>query len=117
DMGELSTGTPMFDISRIVFSMFYANAAPGEYNGFYKMSSEDVDKIYRMFFKGYFGCDTVEEAEKTNPDVKWLYPLAWFRCCTSMLKGDRWPKEKKELAMDLLRNKLIPFVESFDSVK
>lgn len=110
DMGELSTGTPLFDVSRIVFSMVYANTAPGEYNAFYKMQSEEVTQIYEKFFRGYFGCDTLEEAEKTNPDVKWLHPLAWFRCCTSMLKGDRWPQEKRDMALDLLRNKLIPFV-------
>lgn len=110
DMGELSTGTPMFDISRIVFSMVYANTAPGEYNAFYKMTSEEVAKIYRAFFRGYFGCDTAEEAEKKDPDVKWLHPLAWFRCCTSMLKGNRWSEEKRKMALDLLRNKLIPFI-------
>lgn len=112
DMGELSTGTPMFDISRILFSMVYANTAPGEYNAFYKMQSSEVLEIYEKFFRGYFGCDTVEEAEKTNPEVRWLYPLAWFRCCTSLLKGNRWPQEKRELALDLMRSKLIPFVNS-----
>ena len=40
DMGELSTGIAMFDFSRILFSMVYANSAPGEYNGFYKMQSD-----------------------------------------------------------------------------
>lgn len=112
DMGELGTGTAMFDISRIVFSMVYANVAPGEFNSFYKMPSEKVSEIYEKFFRGYFGCGTAEEAQNNNPEVEWLYPLAWFRCCTSMLKGDRWSEEKKELALDLLRNKLIPFVNT-----
>lgn len=39
DMGELGTGTPMFDLSRIVFSMHYGNTPKGEFNDFYKMSS------------------------------------------------------------------------------
>lgn len=110
DMEELSTGTPMFDISRILFSMVYANTAPGEFNGFYKMPSEEVDEIYKKFFHIYFGCDTEEEAEKTNPEVRWLCPLAWFRCCTSMLKGERWGEEMRQKALGLLREKLIPFV-------
>lgn len=101
----------MFDISRILFSMVYANTAPGEYNAFYKMQSSEVSEIYEKFFRGYFGCDTIEEAQRANPEVKWLHPLAWFRCCTSMLKGDRWPQEKRQMALDLLRNKLIPFVD------
>lgn len=112
DMGELSTGISMFDISRIMFSMVYANAAFRTFNSFYKMKTEEVTEIYQKFFHGYFGCDTVEEAEKTNPQVRWLYPLAWFRCCTSMLKGDRWGVEIREKALGLLREKLIPFVES-----
>lgn len=112
DMGEISTGIPMFDISRILFSMVYANTAIGEYNSFYKMQSSEVSELYEKFFRDYFGCDTVEEAEKTDPEVRWLYPLAWFRCCTSMLKGDRWPQEKRQMALDLLRNKLIPFVNA-----
>ncbi len=111
DMGELSTGTPMFDLSRILFSMIYANTAPGEWNGFYKMKSETVAEIYEKFFRGYFGCDSEEEAEKRNPEIRWLHPLAWFRCCTSMLKGDRWSQEKKEMALRLLRERLIPFVD------
>ena len=40
DMGELSTDIAMFDFSRILFSMVYANSALGEYNGFYKMQSD-----------------------------------------------------------------------------
>ena len=78
--------------------MVYANTAPGGFNGFYKMTSEEVTEIYEKFFCGYFGCSSEEEAEKSCPDIRWLHPLAWFRCCTSMLKGDRWPAEKRELA-------------------
>lgn len=112
DMGELSTGMPMFDVSRIVFSMVYANTEPGTYNGFYKMPSDEVAEIFQKFFRAYFGYDTVEEAEKANPLVKWLYPLAWFRCCTSMLKGTRWGEENRKKALNILREKLIPFVDS-----
>ena len=110
DMGELSVGIPMFDISRILFSMVYANTAPGTFNSFYKMPSEEVDEIYRRFFRAYFGCDTEEEAERNDPQVRWLHPLAWFRCCTSMLKGDRWGAAARDKALALLREKLIPFV-------
>ena len=112
DMGELSTGTTMFDISRILYSMVYASPENDDYYAFYKMPTEQVTEIYNKFFKGYFGCETVEEAEKRNPEVKWLHPLAWFRCCTSMLKGERWPLEKRNMALRLLRNKLIPFIHS-----
>lgn len=112
DMGELSKGMPLFDFSRILFSMVYANPPKGKFNGFYKMPSEDVEKIYHKLFKEVFGCDTVEEAEKTNPQIKWLYPLAWFRACTSMLKGDRWGEENRQKAKDILHERLIPFVEA-----
>ena len=111
DMGELSTGIPMFDLSRILFSMVYANTAPGTVNDFYKMPSEDVDGIYKKFFRLLFGCDTVEDAEKIDPQVRWLHPLAWFRCCTAMLRGNRWGEEMRNKALGLLREKLIPFVK------
>lgn len=114
DMGELSTGMPMFDLSRIVFSMVYANSAPGEFNSFYKMESDEVTEIYQKFFRAYFGCDTVAEAEKKDPDVKWLLPLAWFRCCTSMLKGDRWGAAAREKALGILRGKLIPYLHTLE---
>lgn len=110
DMGELSTGIPMFDLSRIMFSMVYANTAPGTFNAFYKMQSEEVDEIYNKFFRLYFGCSTLEEAEKADPHVRWLCPMAWFRCCTAMLRGDLWGDEMREKALKLLREKLIPFV-------
>lgn len=110
DMGELSTGMPLFDMSRILFSMVYANTAPGTFNGFYKMQSDYVSEIFGKLFKAVFGCDTVEQAAKTNPQMEWLHPLAWFRCCTSMLKGNRWGEEYRNKALSVLREKLIPFV-------
>ena len=109
DMGELSTGTPMFDISRILFSMVYAAPAE-EYYAFYKMPTEEVTEIWNKFFRGYFGCDTIEEAEGICPDAKWLRPLAWFRACASMLKGDRWGEAMRKRALGFLREDLIPFV-------
>lgn len=115
DMGELSYGTPMFDLSRILFSMIYAAPENDEYYAFYKMPTNTVKDIYNKFFYEYFGCDTVEKAEEKNPDVKWLHPLAWFRCCTSMLKGTRWPLEMRNRALDLLKNKLIPFIDEEES--
>ena len=111
DMGELSTGIPMFDISRILFSMIYANTAPGEYNIFYKMQPEKVEEICEKFLCGYFGCDTLDAIEKVHPEAVWLHPLAWLRCCTSFLKGSRWTEEKRKMALKLLREKLIPFVD------
>lgn len=101
----------MFDISRILFSMIYAAPEHEEYNAFYKMPAATVREIYEKFFRGYFGCDTIEEAQKENPEVRWLHPLAWFRCCTSLLKGDRWGEEMRNKALGLLREKLIPFVD------
>lgn len=112
DMGELSTGIPMFDISRILFSMIYAAPENEEFYPFYKMPTKKVEYIYNQLFKGYFGCDTIEEAQEKDPNVKWLLPLTWFRCVTSLLKGNRWPEEKRQMALDLLRNKLIPLVDS-----
>ena len=111
DMGELSTGTPMFDLSRILYSMVYAAPENEDYYAFYKMPTATVQAIFDGLFREYFGCDTVEQAEETNPDIKWLHPLAWFRCCTSMLKGNRWGEEMRKKALGLLREKLIPFVE------
>lgn len=92
--------------------MIYAAPEHDEYYAFYKMPTATVKEIYEKFFRDYFGCDTVEEAEKTNPEAKWLHPLAWFRCCTSMLKGDRWGEEMRKKALELLRSKLIPFVNA-----
>lgn len=111
DMGEFSTGIPMFDISRIVFSMTYSNAGDEGFNSFYKMPNDQVRKIFDMFMTAYFDGDTLEEAEKKNPEVKWLYPLAWFRCCTSMLRRERWPEEKVRFAYKIFKEKLVPFVD------
>ena len=111
DMGEFSTGTPMFDLSRIVFSMELAGPAAGEFNGFYKLPQDTVSHILHLFLEKYFGC-SLAEAEQSYPDAGWLYPLAWFRACTSLLKGDRWGEEKRALALELLRTKLIPFVDA-----
>lgn len=111
DMGEFSTGTPMFDLSRILFSMEFAGAAKGEFNSFYKLAQDIVTHILHLFLEKYFGCP-LAEAEKTYPDAAWLYPLAWFRCCTSLLKGDRWGEEKRAMALDILRTQLIPFVDA-----
>ena len=111
DMGEFSTGTPMFDLSRILFSMEFAGAAKGEFNSFYKLPQDIVTHILHLFLEKYFGCP-LAEAEKTYPDAAWLYPLAWFRCCTSLLKGDRWGEEKRAMALDILRSQLIPFVDA-----
>ena len=113
DMGEFSTGTPMFDLSRILFSMEFAGAPRGEFNHFYKMPQDTVDRVLHLFFEKYFGCP-LEEAEKNHPEAAWLYPLAWFRCCTSLLKGDRWGEEKRAMALDILRTKLIPYVDAQD---
>ena len=110
DMGEFSTGTPMFDISRILFSMHFTAPEDNDYNSFYKMPQSLVEGILNSFLRKYFGAESIEEAEKAFPDAEWLYPLAWFRCCTSFLKGERWPETKRDLAKKLLREKLIPFV-------
>ncbi len=110
DMGEFSTGTAMFDISRLLFSMEFAMSDADEFNDFYKLSNKTVRRFWELFIKRYFRADTLDEAAESNPDVSWLYPLAWFRCVTSMMKGDRWPVEKREMAGKLLREKLIPFV-------
>ncbi len=111
DMGEFSTGTPMFDLSRIVFSMEFAAPAEGEFNEFYKMPQTTIKRIKELFLKKYFGCGSLKEAEKKDPDAAWLYPLTWFRCCTSLLKGDRWGQEKRDMALEILRTKLIPFID------
>ena len=116
DMGEFSVGNAMFDISRIVFSMSFA-ADGSDYNKFYKMPQSTVDSLLTLFLKNYFGTDSLQEAERKNPDVMWLYPLAWFRCCTSFLKGDRWPREKRTQALSLLKEKLIPFVDEREKEK
>ncbi len=110
DMGEFSVGSPMFDISRILFSMHYAADNEADYNDFYKLPRKTVDELLDKFLKRYFEASSLEEAKKKNPDAIWLYPLAWFRACTSLLKGERWPEKKRELAKSLLRDKLVPFM-------
>lgn len=110
DMGELSTGIPEFDISRLIFSMKYANREPGEINTFYKMDSAEVTKIFEAFIQRYYGCD-LNTAIKTTPNGEWLMPLAWFRCCTSMIRIDRFPEDKVQMARGLLKNNLIPFIK------
>ena len=49
-------------------------------------------------------------AEGICPDAKWLRPLAWFRACANMLKGDRWGEAMRKRALGFLREDLIPFV-------
>lgn len=110
DMGELSKGIYLWEISRIIFSMHCANTKPGEMNGFYKMTSEEVEDLYNSFILKYFGCE-LEEAIKTIPNGEWLMPLVWFRCCTSMIRENRFPLDKVDMAKDMLENKLIPFVK------
>lgn len=112
DMVEFSVGNPLFDISRILFSMSYGADPAAEYNSFYKMPQKTVDRILELLLQKYFHAPTLEEAQKSNPDVRWLHPLAWFRCCTSFLKGTRWPEEKRREAVRLLHEKLIPFIEA-----
>ena len=109
DMGEFSRGNHLFDVSRIIFSMEYANAPKGEYNAFYKLSSEQVSEVYESFMTKYFNEDM--ESIKKDENLKWLYPLAWFRCCTAMLRKDRWTKEVRDLGLDLFYNHLVPFVD------
>ncbi len=110
DMGELSTGYHLFDASRIIFSMEYGNTKSGEFNSFYKMSSDQVKEVYESFMTKYFN-ESMEEI-KNDSDLKWLYPLAWFRCCVSMLRKDRWDDAKHAEILDIFHNKFVPFVES-----
>ncbi len=112
DMGEFSTGMPMFDISRILFSMRYASVREEAYNDFYKMKNSTCDRVLDLFMKKYFGAQTLEEAAEKNDDVQWLYPMAWFRCCTAFLNEDLWSEEKRELGLKLLRKYLIPFIKN-----
>lgn len=111
DMGEFGRGNPMFDISRIVFSMDCLNTKPHEFNDFYKMPSEMVTFIYQGFLKEYFGTSSIDEIIKIDSDAKWLYPLAWFRCVTAILCDIYWPENMKKFALDILRNKLIPYIK------
>lgn len=112
DMGEFSTGMNLFDISRIMFSFVFSPDRTVEINDFYKLPHTTVDKIWHLFIKYYFGVETLEEVKTLSPDNEWLEPLAWFRCVTSMLKFNRWPEAKRNFALGLLREKLIPFIKS-----
>lgn len=110
DMGEFSHGLPLFDLSRLYYSQNFAGADdPNGYNDFYKLPQPFVTDIYNRFFFKYFGVTSIDQIKNAYPDGKWFEPLAWFRACTSMLKFDRWPKNKQELALKLLREKLVPF--------
>lgn len=114
DMGELSTGISLFDISRIIFSMKYANPSiSDEIVPFYKLTGRQVDEIYNEFILDYFGCD-LDTAIMTVKYGEWLMPLTWFRCCTSMIRGDRFPKDKVDMALSLLRDNLIPFIKEHE---
>ena len=112
DMGEFSRGHHLFDVSRIIFSMEYANVPKGEFNSFYKMTSEQVDEIYKLFMEKYFGMK-FEDIRK-DPELKLLYPLAWFRCCTGILRKDRWPKEIQDRILDVFYNEFLPFIKKAD---
>ena len=112
DMGEFSRGHHLFDVSRIIFSMEYANVPKGEFNSFYKMTSEQVDEIYKLFMEKYFGMKF--EDIRRDPELKLLYPLAWFRCCTGILRKDRWPKEIQDRILDVFYNEFLPFIKKAD---
>lgn len=114
DMGEFSTGISVFDVSRIIFSMHYSNYGDEGFNSFYKLPNETVGKIFDMFMSKYLDGNSLEDAEKKDPELKWLYPLAWFRCCTSMLRSERWPEDKVKFAYKIFKEKLVPFVDGFN---
>ena len=112
DMGEFSTGIYLFDISRLVFTFEFAPDRSVDINNFYKLPHATLDRVYNSFVKYYFGYDSIEEASKHIEDGEWLYPLAWFRVVTSMLKANRWTPEKRKMAGEILKEKLIPFIKS-----
>ncbi|MCI6717144.1 MAG: anti-sigma factor antagonist [Bacilli bacterium] len=112
DMGEFGKGIPMFDISRIVFSMECLNTKPNEFNAFYKMSSEMVTYIFKGFLKEYYGTSDINEILKIDGDAKWMYPLAWLRCVTAVLGGHNWPENMRQFALGILRDNLVPFIKS-----
>ncbi len=113
DMGEFSTGIKEWDISRILFSLKYANMF-NDFNNFYKLPKEQVNTILNLFLDDYYGTHDLDEITKKDNSSRFLMPLTWFRCICSMLKGNRWPKEFQDLASDLLRNHLIPFIKEED---
>jgi len=112
DMGEFGRGIPMFDISRIVFSMECLNTKPNEFNAFYKMSSEMVTYIYQGFLKEYYGTISLDEIIKIDSNAKWMYPLAWFRCVTAILREYIWPENMRQFALGILRDTLIPYIKN-----
>ena len=113
DMGEFSTGIKEWDISRILFSLKYGNMFH-DFNDFYKLTAEQVNTILNLFLDDYYGTHEIDEIISKDDDSRFLMPLAWFRCICSMLKGDRWTKEFKDMASDLLHNHLIPFIKEED---
>ena len=60
----------------------------------------------------YFGMK-FEDIRK-DPELKLLYPLAWFRCCTGILRKDRWPKEIQDRILDVFYNEFLPFIKKAD---
>lgn len=110
DMGDLSKGNSLFDFSRIAFSMIYANPENG-INTFYNLPSSEINELFNGFINRYFGC-SLEQAIKNNENGKWILPLTWFRVVTAMIRENRFPLEKVEMAKDILKNKLIPFIKN-----
>lgn len=111
DMGELSKGIPAWDISRVMCSMLYVNPFDDEAtNEFYSMKAKEVRDIFNKFIVKYYGCD-LETAVKTIQEAKYLKPLAAFRACLMMIRGNRYPEEKVEFAKKLLHEEIIPFVK------
>jgi len=107
DMGEIGYGTPLFDVSRIMFSMKFFNPKEGM-NTFFNIPRDEVEKIFNIFMEKYFGSSDIEKID--YPNIEWLYPLAWFRCIASWMKNDR--QEKRKEAEELLHDHLIPFIKS-----
>ncbi len=113
DMGEFSIGIKEWDISRILFSLKYCNMF-NDFNSFYKMSHDEVDKILKLFLDGYYGMHDLDKISCLDSNSKFLMPLTWFRCICSMCKGDRWSPEFKKLGQELLHDHLIPFIKELD---
>lgn len=113
DMGEFSTGIKEWDISRILFSLKYGNMF-NDFNSFYKLSHDDVDKILTLFLDEYYGMHDLDKISNLDDNSKFLMPLTWFRCICSMCKGDRWAPEFKNLGQELLHDHLIPFIKEMD---
>lgn len=111
DMGEFSIGSPLFDLSRIIFSFDYARP-DGDYNSFYKLPNSVVLYIRNKFLDNYFGTHDDAEIIKKYEYAKFIHPLAWFRVATTILiKPDKWPSDKVEMAKDLVHNRLMKFIK------